>query len=174
MPNSIKVIFCSLLLTLSIHANSETNAAQYQIKQVVEQFKQSIENKDKEAFLALFHPSAVSWVGVISTETINLLVSKDPRYAQQPRIMPGSPKEFIEGIIASDVITREETNHLQIVTDANVASVMFEYRLFKDDRLNNWGKENWQLINTPKGWKINAVNFSYTMNPTLISGNSAG
>ena len=164
----IKLALCGLILCVSHYSLASTTKTQQAIEDVIEQFKNAIFEKDETAFLRLFHSGDVSWVGVISEETIDMLVSKDPRYAQQPRIMPGTPKSFIEGVMSTDVVSREEANNIQIIADENVASVMFDYRLYKDDKLNNWGKENWQLINTPDGWKINAVNFSYVMNPALL------
>jgi ketosteroid isomerase-like protein len=138
------------------------------IEKVVGEFKSAIVNKDKAAFLSLFYSGTVSWVGVISEETKAMLVDKDPRFAQQPRIMPGTPAVFIDGIAANEYTTREDTENLRIYADGNVANVIFDYTLYKNDVLHNWGKENWQLIYTTDGWKINAVNFSYTMNPALF------
>lgn len=170
MSRSLLIGLFALLLFWPYKVTAGSDANEQAIRAIVEQFKRAIQTKDSESFLRLFHAAPVSWVGVISSDTIELLVSKDPRFAQQPKIMPGTPKEFIEGIANSDVVTREETSNLRIIADRDVASVMFDYRLFKDDVLNNWGQENWQLINTTDGWKINAVNFSYTMNPALLGG----
>lgn len=149
----------------SVNAES---LAHKDIEKLVDEFKSAIVNKDKAAFLSLFYSGTVSWVGVISEETKAMLVEKDPRFAQQPRIMSGTPSEFIDGIAANEYTTREDTENLRIYADGNVANVMFDYTLYKNDVLNNWGKENWQLLHTVDGWKINAVNFSYTMNPALF------
>jgi hypothetical protein len=99
-----------------------------------------------------------------------MLVDIDERYRQQPKITDSSPKEFIAGIIASEIASREEAQNIKITSDGSVANVVFDYEFYKNNKLNNWGQENWQLLNTADGWKINAVNFSYTLNPERVGG----
>ena len=158
-----------LLAFWSVNTFADDTPHEPAIKQLVKQFKQSIEQKDAARFLSLFHSDAVSWVGVMSRATVELLVSKDPRFAAQPTVIRSSPKAFIEGIVKEDATTREQSGDLHIVADQDVASVTFDYQLYKNEKLKNWGKENWQLIHTSEGWKINAVNFSFTLNPAWFS-----
>lgn len=163
---NLSLFLCVIVWSSISQARSYESTAQ--IEQVINDFKVAITNKDEQGFLKLFTKTTVSWVGVISSQTMDLLISKDARYAQQATIMPGTPQAFINSIIEKDVVTREETEFLHVTQDGDVASVTFDYKLYENDKLNNWGQENWQLIHTPDGWKINAVNFSFTLNPEVL------
>jgi len=169
MTHIFKTLLCGLLVCFTSYTQAKNIDTENEINIVIAQFKEAIENKDKQGFLDLFYSGTVSWVGVISSETKKLLTSKDSRFEKQPRVMPGTPEKFINNIIADKAVTRENTKNLTIFADENVATVSFDYTLYKDDKLKNWGKESWQLIYTTDGWKINAINFSYTVNPEWLS-----
>jgi hypothetical protein len=151
-----------LLTALSFHAHADDNSNHNAISEVIEAFKLSIQNKDQALFLSLFHDQNISWVGVISDKTLEALMAIDPKFKQQPKIMNSTPKQFIQGIAESNQQSKELFKNINITQDGEVASVSFDYDFYKDDKLSNYGQEHWQLVKTKKGWKINAVNFSFT------------
>lgn len=167
--NIRRLLFITAVCTgLSLPLSAKDLDESGDISAIITLLKKAIEQKDKDGFLSLFATGDVSWYGVISKETIEALVAKDPRFAKQPKVVPGTPTEFIDSIVNRQVPTRETTENVEITQDDDVASVTFDYQFYEDNRLRNYGKENWQLINTPDGWKINAVNFSMTMNPDVL------
>jgi hypothetical protein len=156
----ISVTCFTVLLSFAVQARE--NRDQSLILDVIEAFKTSIQTKDEEKFMALFHDQSISWVGVISDETLEALVAIDPTFKQQPKIMNSTPKKFIQGIIESNQNAKETFKNINITQDGEVASVSFDYDFYKDNKRSNYGQEHWQLIKTRSGWKINAVNFSFT------------
>ncbi len=65
-------------------------------------------------------------------------------------------------MVALEGIPREEFEGIEIHTDGGVASVYFDYKFYLNSELQNWGAESWLLVRSETGWKIQAVNFSYT------------
>ncbi|MBA6342449.1 nuclear transport factor 2 family protein [Colwellia sp. MB02u-10] len=163
-PIITSILFLLTLLSFSIQANE--NKTTSLIWDVIESFKLSIVTKDEALFLSLFHNmnnDNITWVGVISDDTLKALIAKDEKFKQQPKIMNSTPKEFIHAIVNSPQASKEVFKNVKINTDKEVASVSFDYEFFKDEKVSNFGQEHWQLINTKNGWKINAVNFSFTL-----------
>lgn len=152
-----------LFLLLSLPSQARESQSHAKVSAVIEAFKSSIKNKDTVLFMSLFHDQNVSWVGVISDKTLNALIAQDPKFKQQPKIMNSTPREFIEGIVESNQKSEEIFKNINIMQDDEVASVSFDYDFYKDDKLSNSGQEHWQLIKTKEGWRINAVNFSFTL-----------
>tara|TARA_R110000737_G_scaffold165794_1_gene193128 strand:+ start:1776 stop:2291 length:516 start_codon:yes stop_codon:yes gene_type:complete len=152
-----------ILLTTPVYAKTLDNS--HAISAVLQSFKLAIQNKDQALFMTLFHDENVSWVGVISNKTREDLIAKNEKFKQKSKIINSTPEKFISNIVKSPQISKETFNNIKITEDNEVAAVSFDYEFFKDDKLTNYGQEHWQLINTKNGWKINAVNFSFTLAP---------
>ena len=148
---------------LSFPSLANENDKPNSVWDVIEAFKHSIQEKDEALFISLFLTQNVSWVGVISDKTLSDLEKKDKKFAEQPKVMNSSPQEFIKDIVNSNQENKETFKNVKITSDKEVASVSFNYDFFKDGKLTNHGQEHWQLVNTRSGWKINAVNFSFTL-----------
>lgn len=167
-----RIIYCLFLLpnfVLSSLLFSNLSFANEQIsdpelKSVFDAFFDAIENKDKDQFLSLFHPQGVSWVGVYSDESIQILRERYGKDVFKPKAVPSSPEAFIDNIVTSPFEIKETFSDLKVFSDDNIASMHFNYIYFLGDFKSNWGQEGWQLIKTDDGWKINAVNFSMTYN----------
>lgn len=124
---------------------------------MVESFRTSLIKKDKEAFLQLFLKEDITWTGVTTDASIEML------YASRPK--PEMPRQFIE-MIANEPMPAEETfSNVRIETDGEIAQVWFDYSFLDGSYRSNWGKESWQLVRTEKGWKIAAVVWSQEINP---------
>lgn len=135
------------------------------IQQVIQTFKSSIEQRDKSSFLSIFVAEDISWHGVISDSTRDLLIRKNPAFASRPKVISSTPSSFIDEIINDKADSEELFSNLRIHSDGEVASVNFAYQMLKDNVLRASGAESWLLVMTKEGWKISAVNFSFNLNP---------
>ncbi len=143
------------------------------LNEIVKSFETSIINKDKSKFMELFVEGTVSWVGV-HTKTdyenelkwanseagIELKKKIGDKFREPAKYRHSSPEVFIDSIIDNTKQPKEEISNVKIVSDGEVAIIYFDYIFYDGKRKVNSGKENWQLINSGNGWKINAVNFS--------------
>ncbi|HPI54170.1 MAG TPA: hypothetical protein PLU10_05720, partial [Chitinophagaceae bacterium] len=55
----------------------------------------------------------------------------------------------------------------QILKDDVLATVIFDYSFWHDNKKLNWGKETWSLIKANGQWKITNVIFSLEMENVL-------
>lgn len=124
---------------------------------VVEAFRTAIIAKDRERFLKLFYPGATSWIGVYGDASLQQGLKKHPERA---KAYAGSPAEFIEAVAGAAQRSEEEFSNVAISSDADVASVSFDYRFLKDGVATNHGRECWHLVRAADGWKINSVIYS--------------
>lgn len=107
---------------------------------MIETFRTSLIKKDKETFLQLFLKDDITWTGVTTDGSIEM--------------------------VANEPMPAEETfSNVRIDTDGEVAQVWFDYSFLDGSYRSNWGKESWQLARTEKGWKIAAVVWSQEINP---------
>ncbi|WP_039990380.1 hypothetical protein [Paraglaciecola arctica] len=140
---------------------------------IVKSFESAIINKDKSKFLSLFIDGSVSWVGVHTTNDfeneLKWANSKEgqelkrqigDKFREPAKYRHSTPEIFIDSIVDNAKKQREEISNIKIVCDSDVAAIYFDYTFYDGDRKSHSGKENWQLVNTSNGWKINAVNFS--------------
>lgn len=145
-----------LIMPLSVYASGED-----EIHGIIEAFGQAIKEKDKPAFMSLFVADGVSWIGVFSDKEFSKFSGQE---GMPGKLYKSSPSDFIEWIISADGATRETFENVVVNTDGEVAAVYFDYKFYLDNNVHNWGAESWLLVNTESGWKIQAVNFSYSSN----------
>lgn len=160
----VKSLAFPFLLCLSVQANATTakDADLTNIKQVVEDFRVSIIEKDKEKFLTLFYGETVPWLGVMSPETLAL---NPERAKKHGKITSGNYTNFIEWIVSAPTTQEEKFWDVKILSDGEIGSVHFKYSFHMGDYKSNWGEEAWHVIKTKNGWKINSVIYSVTANP---------
>lgn len=156
------IIFLLFLIPHISFANEEITDSE--IKSVFDNFFNAIRNKDKQKFLSLFHSKSVSWVGVYSDESIQILRDRYGKEVFKPKAVPSTPEAFIDNIINSPFKIRETYSNLKVFNDDSIAAIYFDYIYYLGEFKSNWGQEGWQLIKTDEGWKIHAVNFSMTYN----------
>lgn len=150
----------SLQPALAAHNDPEDVAA---IREVVEAFRTSIINKDKETFVGLFlsdKPERVTWQ----------MVDDDARVARFKEFAPEASRvvwwpennylAMIDGTIEATESIEEVFRDVAIDTDGLVASVNFDYSVLRDGEEAHWGREMWHLVNTDDGWKIISVIWS--------------
>jgi hypothetical protein len=158
-----------LLISKSVIACNDEQA----LNDLVKLFETSIINKDKSTFMELFVEGTVSWVGVQtktdyenelkwanSKEGIELKKQIGDKFREPAKYRHSTPEIFIDSIIDNTKQPREEITNVNVVSDGEVAIIYFDYTFYDGNTKVNSGKENWQLIKSRNGWKINAVNFS--------------
>ena len=124
------------------------------ILSVVDQFKNSLLEKDKRTFLGLFLHNGVTWQSVMSDERHELEKRANPAAARSPYVPEKTPGEFIDGIVESPSKIEEIFENVLIDTDAAAASVAFDFKFLRDNKVINVGREYWLLVKTDAGWKI--------------------
>lgn len=146
-----------LLLPLCSYSSEE------EIYTIIDAFSLSIKEKDKSKFLSLFVEEGVSWIGVFSEDEHERMTRNDGGKGNIPgKLFHSSPEQFIDWVVGLEGTPREEFDEIRIYTDGEVASLYFDYKFYLNSDLQNWGAESWLLVKTETGWKIQAVNFSYT------------
>jgi hypothetical protein len=159
-----------LLLALPSLASAQTSSdSKAEITKVVENFRLSIINKDKVAFMKLFLREDIPWIGVTPDASLEIMAA-NARKAQRPEpsklYTTGNPRSFIEGIAGSEGMREETFSNVRIDTDDDVAQVYFDYSFNQNGYKSNWGKESWHLVRGADGWKITSVIWSATRNTT--------
>ena len=138
-----------------------------QIEAVVETFRASLIKKDKEAFLQLFMKEDITWAGVTTDASIEMLYASRPKpEMKRPfKYFTSTPRKFIDMIVKDPGQVEETFSNVRIETDGEVAQVWFDYVFMEGRYRSNWGKESWQLVRTGNGWKIASVVWSQEINP---------
>ena len=130
------------------------------VKQVVEDFRLAILNKDRPAYMRLFfseRPEDIGWQTVVDDAKLAKIRLERPQ-AVKARHIPGNNfVALIDTVVASNVSEEERISNVQVDTDGEIASVSFDYAYLSDGKVTNWGKEQWLLVRTEQGWKIVSV-----------------
>ncbi len=146
-------------------APQDTALAIRQIEAVIEAFRTSIIDKDKDRFVQLFLDQGGTWQPVKSDERLLRLRMADPDVVKV-RIHPEvNYLSFIDGIVAAKERQEERFWNIVLDTDGDIAAVTFDYSFHSGERETNRGKEAWQLVNTGDGWKIVSVVWSARDSP---------
>ncbi len=154
---------CVAAHAASLHASDEHTTAD--INGVIESFRLSIINKDKEKFTSLLAKADIPWIGVLDSTYIAHRTQDYPDFHVARRSFEGSPTAFIDGVIKNPAPVEEQFRNISIDSDGNIASVQFDYSFHSNGVKTNWGKEAWQLINTGSAWKITSVIWSVELPP---------
>jgi hypothetical protein len=141
------------------------------IEQVLVSFGRAIAEKDKPLYMCLFFsdkPEEIGWQHV--SEDIRLAqIRKTKPEAIKARRIPGNNFiSLIDESVGTSESREEKFFNVQIDTDGEIASVLFDYEFYAVGKKTNWGKEHWQLVRTENGWKIFSV--VYTIRDEQSSG----
>ncbi|MBS0200223.1 MAG: nuclear transport factor 2 family protein [Proteobacteria bacterium] len=134
------------------------------IHKVIEQFRISIINKDKPAFIGLFFsdkPEEVTWQWVVDDAVLARIRKTKPQALKARHVPTSNYLSFIDGETKPGAQPAEEKfSDVKIDTDGEVASVNFDYTFLAAGKETNWGREMWQLVRTDAGWKIISIIYS--------------
>jgi hypothetical protein len=130
------------------------------VKQVVEQFRVAILNKDKTTYLGLFFsskPDEIGWQAVVDDAGLEARKRSRPQAVKARRISTNNFVALIDSVVASKTTEEEKISNVSVDTDGEIASASFDYVYQTDGKATNWGREQWQLVRTEQGWKIFSV-----------------
>lgn len=156
-----KLLFALTLLLVSFAVSAQVPADPDEagVRRVIEAFRLSIIERDKERFMKLFLEGGVSWQSTLSDEALVRIREKNPK-AVKLRVNPTS---FIDEVVADKASGEETFDNIRIDSDGDVAAVTFDYHFLSDGKETNSGKEAWQLIRTADGWRIVSVIWSVSL-----------
>ncbi|QSQ17704.1 hypothetical protein [Myxococcus landrumensis] len=138
----------------------DTATARRQIQGVIEDFRQSIIQRDTKKFLTLFLHDDITWQPAQGDALLKKLREKNPKARKAPTHQKNSPSAFIADIASDKEPSEEKFNNIRIETDGTVAAVSFDFTFHLGDRVINRGQEHWLLVNSDNGWKIASVVYS--------------
>ena len=155
----ISLTCIALSLCSSAVARDNNKAYKEEIKTVVELFRLSIINKDKETFTSLFYSENIPWIAVFSDE---MVAAKRKKKTTYPRTVNfgkyGPPVKMI-----SDTEKQEEKMwNISIETDGYLGTVHFNYSDHRNGIKKAVGTESWSLIKDELSWKIVSVQYTVT------------
>lgn len=155
----ILIIFVILSLCNSVHARDNKEIYEKEINAVIEKFRLSIINKDKETFKSLFYSDNIPWIAVFSDEMVNKKRKVKPNYPRTVNFGKfGPPVKMI-----SDKEKQEEKIwNIQIETDGYLGSVHFKYSDHRNGLKKAFGTEAWDLVRDDTSWKIVSVKYTVT------------
>jgi hypothetical protein len=157
-----KGLACLILsISCSVYAeHSPVQESEAQIRDIVESFRTSILNKDKDTFSSLFYSEDIPFVAVFSDEMKKQIRVKKPNYPDSVNFGQfGSP---VDRMISDDKDLEEKIWNVQVQTDGYLGSVHFEYSDHVDNEMRAWGTESWSLVKVGENWKITSVAFTVT------------
>ena len=169
-PLTAAILAAGLYLAAGSQAWAQTKLDhRQQIEQVVETFRTSIINKDKDSFMKLFLRDNITWSAAFTDASVERrharVRAKDPSRPAPPKNFNSNPREFIEDIAGDPAHLEETFSNVRIDTDGDVAQVWFDYSFMVGNYKQNSGKEAWHLLRTESGWKIASVIWSMETNP---------
>lgn len=150
-----------LLLGLAFHTSTaaQNSAEKYELETVVKHFQDAIKEKDSSLFMSLFLHDSIPWIGISEPASWAYHQSSYPNVKQ---VETGSCKAFIRYVVNFDGPMEEKFFNVNIQADSVLATITFDYSLWKKEEPYGWGKESWMLLKTNNRWKITAVYYSGT------------
>jgi hypothetical protein len=157
------IIFIAFSLCNSAIARERNETYINEIKTVVETFRLSIINKDKEKFKSLFYSESIPWIAVFSDEMVDVKRKVKPDYPRTVNLGKfGPPVEMI----ADDEEQEEKMWNIKIETDGYLGTVHFHYSDHRDGIKKAFGTEAWDLVRDESSWKIVSVKYTVTEIPS--------
>lgn len=168
----------SLLAVLSISSQcaiAQVADSKAEIEGVIRDFRSAIVNKDEEAFVKLFAKEDVTFAGVTTDTSIEMLFANrpNPQMKRPAKLFFTTLRKFINSIAKAEANVDETVSNVRIENDSDVGQVWFDYVISKDSHKKLWGKESWLMVRTADGWKIAGVVSSQEFDPAPVSAKNA-
>lgn len=158
------LLSCALLAACSSTLHNATRPDDLaSLRQVVEDFRVSILEKDKPRFTRLFfsnRPELITWQSVLDDPSLRWVQNTRPQALKARHRPDNNFMAFIDGIVESKASEEERFSDVKIDTDGEIASISFDYVYLTGGRPSNRGREMWLLVRTEQGWKITSVLYS--------------
>ncbi|KAF1007124.1 MAG: hypothetical protein GAK28_02095 [Luteibacter sp.] len=146
----------ALLLPLPILADE---AAEADIRKVVETFQTSLKAHDAKTLGSLFVADSTAWYTTLGQASLDKVRKEHPD-KPVPRYKQGTWQQFADYVGKPGGAIEERFHDVRIHTDGSVATVYFDFEFVSDGKVNNHGAETWQMLRTDDGWKIVAMLYS--------------
>ncbi|MGO1068214.1 hypothetical protein [Lysobacter sp. CA199] len=159
------ILAIALAVSAPCGASASDAADKEAILSVAARFKNSIIEKDRRAFLDLFLHNRVTWQSVTSDERHKLDKLEKPAAERAAYRPEKNPESFIDDIVDSPAKIEETFENIVLDTDGSAASVAFNFKFRRNDKVINVGREYWLLVKTDGGWKIASVVWSNNTPP---------
>ncbi|MGB8338576.1 MAG: hypothetical protein WCD07_00540 [Burkholderiales bacterium] len=127
------------------------------IKQVVEDFRLAIINKDGKKLSTLVLNSRILFTSPCDQKAVDKIREKDVNF---DGVGVGGFYNFANYVSTTTDKIEEKFYNVEITQDGVLAWVMFDYEFYENDKVSNFGVENWQLRKTDGKWKIFSVIWS--------------
>ena len=115
------------------------------LKQVIEQFFQSMYKRDTAALRRAFLPGAMLYT-----------YSHDSK--GNPRAKGETVTDFIRGVsLIGDAVMEERLTSWQFLVDDGVASVWTPYEFYFENKFSHCGIDSWEMIRVHGEWKISQL-----------------
>jgi hypothetical protein len=119
---------------------------------VMDRFDSAIREHDAAALKNLFYNGEIIWKLTLSPAQVERLEKKFKEIGPVTDRFGGYRLLDDERFKLTPIA--ERFYNPQVVTDGQVATLMFDYDFTMNCKPLNWGKETWQLVKTDAGWKI--------------------
>jgi hypothetical protein len=126
------------------------------IRQLLKTYEKSIVSNDEVMMMSVHHDSMVNFIAV---DPLQRLGDNYTNNGIQVYSYLGNLKW---GMMTQDVVSEERMRDLEIITDGEVATVMYKYAFYNGNVPENWGNTIVQLVNTGEKWQVVAHVFSTT------------
>ena len=124
---------------------------------VVNDFRESIAQKDSTRFYDLFFSEYVDFTGIMSEKT-EWSIKKD--YPEFQGIAVSNHKIFIQEICQTPKRQEEKFHNIFLSSDGNVGAISFDYAFYTEGKMIQWGDEKWNLVKDGGKWLITDVVYS--------------
>lgn len=157
------------------YAVAQVEDGKAQIERVIENFRSAIVNKDEEAFVKLFVNEDVTFAGVTTDASIEMLYANRPKpqMKRPSKLFFTTPRKFISSVTKAEEKVDETVSNVRIESDSDVGQVWFDYSVVNGSYKKMWGKESWLVVRTADGWKIAGVVSSQEFNTIPALANKA-
>lgn len=154
MPLSIHLLpIATLIAVLAAPASAGTRTAEEaSVIAVMNRFDSAIREHDAAALKDLFYKGEIIWKLTLSPAQIERLGKRFKDIGPVTDRFGGYRLLDDERFKLTPIA--ERFYDPKVVTDGQVATLMFDYDFTMNCKTLNWGKETWQLVKTEAGWKI--------------------
>lgn len=119
---------------------------------VMHRFDSAIRDHDAAAMKDLFYNGEIVWKLTLAPSQVERLRKRFPDIGPVTDRFGGY--RLLDDDRYKQIPIAERFYDPKVVTDGQVASLVFDYDFTMNCKPLNWGTETWQLVKTEAGWKI--------------------
>ncbi|AZA50795.1 nuclear transport factor 2 family protein [Chryseobacterium carnipullorum] len=143
------------LLLLSFNLSFAQTQDEINLRRLANEYTSLLNSAGKEEQLYKMFFGDVQVSGIFTQRSFAKRRERIPDVSQ---IYTQDYKTFISGF--KKYQSENKTDHVKIMTDGEIASVVSDYSCFYKDVMEHWGKEILTFVKINDEWKISAITFS--------------